>query len=287
MNKSRDVILVCSPHSGSACAPDEQIEALHEAGVRVVEVVPVSELPEERQGPRWAQRGVDGVIAAGGDGTVGTVATHIGDEKLTMGILPLGTANDVARSLGIPMELPLAALWIGRGQPISIDVGQVTDGQGRSRRFLHAATIGLNAEFARLATDVERRRRLGPFNYPASALEVLASGKSRPITLRLGSGELVEGPALQVAALNLPHLLGGTFDIALSDLGARDGKLAFLVVKNLLSVQRYDEVRARLETEEPEDVTVDGEIALQTPVDIELASARLQLWLHAGVANLE
>jgi diacylglycerol kinase (ATP) len=280
-------VLVCSPHSGSACAPEEQIAALHEAGVRVVEVVPVSDLPEEPQGARWAQLGVDAVIAAGGDGTVGTVATHIGEEKLTMGILPLGTANDVARSLAIPLELPLAALWIGRGQGISIDVGQVTDARGRRRRFLHAATVGLNAEFARLATDVERRQRLGPLTYPASALEVLAGHKARQIVLRLGDGEVVSGPALQIAALNLPHLLGGTFDIALSDLGARDGKLAFLVVRNLLSVQRYDQLRARLETDEPEDVTVDGELALQTPVDIELVAQGLKVWLHAGVANLE
>jgi diacylglycerol kinase family enzyme len=273
------VVLVCSPHSGSACPPEEIVAALDAAGVDVAETIPVSRLPEEPQGPRWQELGVRAVIGAGGDGTLGTVATHIDDSDLALGILPLGTANDTARSLDVPLDLPGAAAVIGAGYTSAIDVGEVTDDQGRRARFLHATTLGLNAEFARLATDVERRKRLGPLNYPASALAALANSRSRATVIRFDDGRIVEGPALQVGALNLPHLLGGTLDIQLPNVGPRDGQLTFLVVRGLLAIDRYQATSARIETETPDEVTIDGELMFHTPVQVALARRRLRVFV--------
>lgn len=276
------VVLVCSPHSGSACPPDEIVAALEAAGIRVAEVVPVTELPKELLGPDWVRRGIRTVIAAGGDGTLGSVATHIDDTELVLGILPLGTANDTARSLDVPLDLAEACALVAAGHTIGIDVGEISDDTGRRARFLHAATLGLNAEFARLATDVERRKRLGPLNYPASAFTALANSRSRAIVIRFDDGRVIEGPALQVGALNLPHLLGGTFDINLPNVDARDGKLTFLVVRNLLAVDRYEALSARIETASPDEVTIDGELAFHTPVNIGLAARRLRVYVPAA-----
>lgn len=273
------VILVCSPHSGSACPPDEIVAALGAAGVDVAEVIPVTDLPEQPLGPTWLARGIRAVIGAGGDGTLGTVATHIDDTDLTLGILALGTANDTARSLDIPLDLAGAVAVIAAGHSMGIDVGEISDDSGRRARFLHAATLGLNAEFARLATDVERRKRLGPLNYPASALTALANSRSRAIVIRFDDGTVIEGPALQVGALNLPHLLGGTFDINLPNVGPRNGQLTFLVVRGLLAVDRYEALSARIETETPDEVTVDGELAFHTPVRLGLAAKRLRVFV--------
>ena len=273
------VVLVCSPHSGSACPPEEIVAALEAAGITVAAVVPVSDLPDRPLGSEWHARGVRSVIGAGGDGTLGTVATHIDDTELNLGILPLGTANDTARSLDIPLDLAGAVATIAAGHTMGIDVGEIVDDTGRRARFLHAATLGLNAEFARLATDVERRKRLGPLNYPAAAFEAIANSRARATVLRFDDGRVIEGPALQVGALNLPHLLGGTFDINLPNVGPRDGHLTFLVVRGLLAVDRYEALSARIETETPDEVTIDGEIKFHTPVRLGLAARRLRVFV--------
>src|SRR5688500_2267981 len=99
------VVLLTSPHSGTARPPAEIAAALHEAGIGIDRIDAVTELPPEPQGERWRAAGATAVVAAGGDGTVGAAATHSGDADLVLGILPLGTANDTARSLEIPVDL--------------------------------------------------------------------------------------------------------------------------------------------------------------------------------------
>src|SRR5581483_6079034 len=94
------VLLVYSPHAGNAVATDGLKRMLAAAGITVGATMPVQELFEHQpQSTVWAQAGFRAVIAAGGDGTVGTVATHLQGSGLPMGIVPMGTANDVARSL--------------------------------------------------------------------------------------------------------------------------------------------------------------------------------------------
>ncbi|MEQ1502402.1 MAG: diacylglycerol kinase family protein [Myxococcota bacterium] len=257
-------------------------------GIEVADVVSVLDLPDEPQGAAWAERGIAAVVGAGGDGTLGTVATHLAGIELPLGILPLGTANDTARSLGIPLELEAAVAAFATGQILRMDVGEVVAPDGRSARFLHAATLGLNAEFARLATDVERRARLGPLNYPASALAALANTRSRSCTVRLDDGTVIEGPALQIAALNLPHMLGGTIDIDLPDIHPQDGLLTVLVVRNLLAIDRYATRRLWVDTtvgdgEAPDEVTLDGELLFTTPVEIRIADAAIPVVVPAAV----
>src|SRR5579885_1524521 len=78
--------------------------------------------------------------------------------------------------------------------------------------FLHALTLGLNVEFARLATDVARRQRLGSLNYPSSMLEALTHYQPIPVTVRLlgtdpndpQSETTITCEAVQVMAVNTP-----------------------------------------------------------------------------------
>src|SRR6185295_7135408 len=107
------VVLVISPHAGQAASEMTLVRSLAAAGLRVAEQVRVGDLDENRLlGAKWRAHGYQAVIAAGGDGTIGTVATQIAGTELPLGILPLGTSNDTARALSIPLDLDAASVFV-------------------------------------------------------------------------------------------------------------------------------------------------------------------------------
>lgn len=346
------VVLVLSSYSGHAhdTHPRELLEA---AGVRVALELPVSALDHvSPQGRSWQARGLVAAVAGGGDGTIAAVATQIAGTELALGILPLGTSNDVARSLGLPMDLERAADVIAAGAPRAVDAGlalpAVTEplalavGQDtasaarhaalaqRGAYFLHALTLGLNVEFARLATDVARRHRFGPLNYAASAIEAVAHAQGLPVTLQLSgvrhtsaaapqpdaAGNLrVTHHALQVAAVNLP-VFGGALNLRMPEVSDRDGLLDVVVFETLADldlkarvehwlaalrrlpeggepapepaeadlfslpgVLRYQAEQVVIETPQPVDVTLDGELRATTPMLVRVASRPLLVLL--------
>ena len=204
-------VLVTSAHAGRAQRRVDLLAHLAAAGVTVGDEISIGELYGLKpQGVAWRTAGYRAVIAAGGDGTVGTVATHVAGSDLPLGILPLGTANDVARSLHIPLDLPAAIATLVQGQVVAVDAGQVRPGLSRPRAlvvdpvervevlptpgaeeptpeegvyFLHAASLGLHAEFARLATDINVRRRWGPLTYAVAVAGSLLRLRVIPVTL--------------------------------------------------------------------------------------------------------
>jgi diacylglycerol kinase (ATP) len=91
--------------------------------------------------------GYDLVVAAGGDGTIGTIATELLGSKTTLAVLPLGSVMNIARSLGLPRELDLAAGVLSAGEVRSIDVGIARE----SRPFYEAGSVGMNAAMFREA----------------------------------------------------------------------------------------------------------------------------------------
>jgi len=95
----------------------------------------------------------DAVIAAGGDGTVRTVAAELIGTEIPLGILPFGTRNHFARDLGIPMALEQAAAMIAPARSRMVDAGEVN-----GRMFLNNTSIGI---YPYLVLDRERRRKTG------------------------------------------------------------------------------------------------------------------------------
>jgi len=190
------VVLVVSPHAGQAASEVTPAQALAAAGVTVGEQILVSDLDDHHPlGAQWRARGYHAVVAAGGDGTIGTVATQIVGSGLPLGILPFGTSNDTARAVGIPLDLDAASVVVAQGIPTPITVGHmvplphggsralthtVVPAQGKV--FLHVLTLGLNVAFARLATDVAQRQRWGKLTYAAAAIEALT--KFEPVPTR-------------------------------------------------------------------------------------------------------
>lgn len=267
------VALIASPHAGSA--RDSHPQALLErAGVSVALSLPVNALDiREPQGQRWREAGCVAAVAAGGDGTVGAVATHAVSADLPLGVLPLGTANDVARALNIPLAPEAAAAVIASGELRAIDAGQAIPSQTQPRAsaqqapqraaptagaalvdalndapgarggayFLHALTLGLNVEFARLATDAEQRRLWGRLTYIASAIESLERLHPISVTLRFAglAGAANDDPdaiietqlkTALLTAINLP-VFGGRLGLRVPGVQTNDRLLDFIVIE--------------------------------------------------------
>lgn len=94
------------------------------------------------------------VVVAGGDGTVGEVAKGLLRAPIPLGIIPIGTYNNIARSLSIPTDLVAACQVIATGQIKSIDVGQANN----EHYFFEAAGVGLDAALFPIGEEIKGGR---------------------------------------------------------------------------------------------------------------------------------
>ena len=127
-------------------------------------------------GALWHDRAYDLVIAAGGDGTIGSVATQLAGSGVPLAILPLGTANDVARSLHMPMDVEEACVAIAGALPMDIDVGQVMPGLTAPLAYSAEA----RADAARPASHRQRRGLFPPRGDAWAECRICAPGNGLP-----------------------------------------------------------------------------------------------------------
>ncbi|MCG7393355.1 lipid kinase [Microvirga sp. ACRRW] len=219
---------------------------------------------------------VDCAVVGGGDGTLNAAAFGVIEAGLPLGILPLGTANDLARTLGVPFDLDGAAQIIADGHTRKIDLG-VVNGQP----FFNVASIGLSAELAqKLTRDI--KRRFGRLGYALVAMNVLAHAKPFRATI-MSETETARVKTLQIAVGNGRFYGGGNAvekDAAIDDQHLdlyslefeRAWKLAFMARSFRYGEHgAWSEVRAiraqefDIRTRRPRPVNADGEIVTQTP----------------------
>ncbi|MBD2503877.1 lipid kinase [Anabaena azotica] len=145
---------------------------------------------------------VDLVIVGGGDGTLNAVVDALVETQLPLGILPLGTANDLARTLGISNSLPEACKTIAQGELRRIDLGWVN-----GKHFFNVASLGLSVKITRRLTK-EFKRRWGVLAYAVTALQVI--WKSRPFTAEIRTKDRVfRAKTVQIAVGNGRYYGGG------------------------------------------------------------------------------
>ncbi len=267
----RHALMIASPHMyAEQLSIDAARLFLRRQNIIIKQVHSVNALDgQPPMAAKWLAEGIDLVIAAGGDGTIGAAATHLAQSDLPLGILPLGTSNDFARALRMPLELAEACQVIAAGQTISVDLGRAQpaittphalqeaaaqetgeavpgDKSGAYSFFTHALTLGLNVAFAQLATDTAMRQRFGRFTYPLAALETLSAAQPFECTLRFSSPTCALAPeetendieagqpyhyqALQVAVINSP-IFGGPLELALAGVELHDHLLDILIVE--------------------------------------------------------
>ena len=301
-SSGRGPIVIWNPASGRKVGIQTNVD-LDEAGVRAlfaaagleIELCSTASEDDAVAIVRRAVEAGDGrpIVAAGGDGTFRVVAGALLDargEPATLpplGILPLGSVMNVARSLGIPRELEGAVDVIAEGTVRSIDVGEVL-GWGP---FFEAVAVGLHAELFAEAAALDAGDARAPFRAIRTAL---AYRPSR-LSLELDEGRTVRTRALVTSISNGPFA-GFGFTVAP---GARldDGKLDVRVferfsrwelVRHFWSIaagrRRYEprvrtlrSATVRLRGASPLRVRADGEDVGMTPVEVRVRPGALRV----------
>lgn len=155
------ILLIVNAHSRRG---DTDLSAATAILERAGHAVTVERVPKSRFAAdliRSRAGDFDAIVLGGGDGTPHSAAPALVEAGLPVGLIPLGTCNDLAHSLGIPADMEGAAAVIAAGETAAIDVGEVN-----GTLFFNVAHIGFGSI---LHVKKKMKRRLGPLAYAVAA----------------------------------------------------------------------------------------------------------------------
>ncbi|MEQ8457518.1 MAG: YegS/Rv2252/BmrU family lipid kinase [Sandaracinaceae bacterium] len=221
-----DTWVLANPNAGSAEAADELRHAAEARGWRWVACEGASDGAGHAR--EACERGIARVFAAGGDGTVHTIAGGLleGGGGPVLGVLPLGTGNDLARSLGLGVE-PLAALEeLEQGRTRRIDVGRFTSDEA-VRWLINVSAWGFAGEVDQVIEE-ETKRNWGTLAYVGGALEVLGDLPLYDVQLFVGGALVEQARCVGVTLANARTCGGGVVVAPTADL--EDGLLDVTLV---------------------------------------------------------
>lgn len=139
---------------------------------------------------------VDAVVVGGGDGTLVTAIEGLIETKLPLVILPLGTFNELARTLGVPTDPAAVAALVDEGVPLQLDVGRVN-----GVPYFNEASVGLSTRIARLQTH-DVKQRLGMLAIPVTTLRALRSSRPMHLEIEDETGSVRRVRAVQLTVSN-------------------------------------------------------------------------------------
>jgi diacylglycerol kinase (ATP) len=287
----RPALLIANPHSRHGEAKQRQaLEALERHGIAVTHA---DWQPENLTRIIAAEAAaVRAVIVAGGDGTLNAAAQGLIDTGLPLGILPMGTANDLARTLAIPTDLDAAARIIAEGRLRRIDIGMAN-----GIPFFNVASVGFGVDLTRALTR-DSKRRWGTLGYGIAALRALR--RMRPFTAHITEGDEVHVSRTVHLAVGNGRHYGGGMTIA-GDADIDDHRLdvfslevsSFWKLIRLLPALRsgrhdaWTEIRTlagkeiEVRTRRSRSVNLDGEIRTRTPVRFTVQPSAVNVYAPA------
>ena len=238
-----------------------------------------------------AQEGFDYVAACGGDGTVNEVVNGLARQayRPVLGIIPAGTTNDLARALGIPLQIEEAAKTVALRHQIPFDLGQI----GNERFFVNIAACGKLTELT-YEVPSKMKTMLGYMAYYMKGLELLP--RLRPIHLKVESdSQDYDGQVMLCLITNSRHV-AGFHDVAPNAL-VNDGLFDIIIVKrtNLGELIRLVSAALRgehladerviyfqaselhLSSKEPIDLNIDGEYGGRLPHSVQVRASHLSV----------
>lgn len=253
---------------------------LKEAGVEIVSAHPVRNPKELRPTIRRVlEQGVPMVVVGGGDGTLSSVVDDFVSHDAVFALLPLGTANSFARTLGIPLDLDGAIRVIATGVRKRIDLGMI-DGD----YFANAASIGMSPLIAETVPH-NLKRYLGRLGYMSWASWVF--WRFRPFRLTVGNEtidavevriangrfhggtELIEDAAVDSGDIVVQAVLGNARHRLIWSWAASILKLR----ARKQTLREFRGVELRVATDPPLPISIDGEVLARTPVTARVAKA--------------
>jgi len=229
------------------------------------------------------------ITAVGGDGTVLEVANGLIGSKVPLGIIPLGSGNDLSRGLGIPSTIDGALSNLMKSRPQSIDIGLI----GGNCYFLNVASIGFDAEIVK---DLEGIRRWipGKAAYYFSAFHKLLTYRPKTVKLKMDQQERVE-KILLLAICNGSYYGGG---MKVNPKGSfTDGYLDLILIRPLskikfillfqkfvkgehLALPYVEHLKCKeLEIKSDEELVIngDGEIIASTPAQLSIRHLAIEV----------
>jgi YegS/Rv2252/BmrU family lipid kinase len=293
MDAPRQFFLVVSPTSGGGAAKRDApdlIQRLRSAGAEV-EAEFTESLDHGRRLATEAARTGKTVVAVGGDGLINSVVNGLATVPDAIGgLLPYGTANDLARELGITKRNAIEVLLDGFNRPIDL-------GYAAGKYFTCIASVGFDSTV--IETMMQTSHIKGRFVWPYSVLKSLITWKPLRFTVQ-SNGETVSFEGFSVAAANGKcfgsgmHLApdakldDGLFDVVII---ATRSRLEFLRWSPFIfngghlrcrAVKVWRTNRLTVDTATPFLVYAGGEVLAPTPLEIELRPAALRMLTPAS-----
>jgi YegS/Rv2252/BmrU family lipid kinase len=272
MSRRALLLVNCKARRGEGCRA-EVVERLTKHGF---ELVTLDADAPPGEAIRLHAASVDLIVIGGGDGTLNAAADALAEVGKPVGIIPLGTANDLARTLTIPTGLEAACQIIAEGRTRRIDLGRVN-----GKPFFNAASIGLSVAVTRRLSK-ESKGRFGAFAYVAAAVRAVGAGRpfraeitcdgevhrARTVQITVGSGRHYGG-GLTVAEDAAPD--DARLDVYSLEVGHWLGLLPLLPAlwngrwAGRRNVRMLRGQRVEVRTHRPRAVNADGEVVTQTP----------------------
>lgn len=264
------------------------LELLHEAALEVVEVAS-DDHSRLRQAIDEHRGAFDRVVVGGGDGTLNALADALVELRVPVGVLPMGTANDLARTLELPSDLAAAAAVIIRGRTRRIDLGCIN-----GKHFFNVASLGLSTQVARELTR-ETKRRWGVLGYPLALWRALHKRRSfhaeircdqerrrlRSIQIWIGNGRYFGGGVTIAADARIDD---GMLDLV--SLTPRHFWQLMLSAPQLLWGHHQDQrlrhwrgTEIEVRTRRPMPINTDGEVTTQTPAQVRVVPRAISVYV--------
>ena len=230
------VLLVSNAHAGSVSARAKEVISKALSADFKLEVTDTARRSHASELARDAvDRGFDAVVAFGGDGTINEVAQGLVDTDVALGILPGGTTNVMARSLGIPSQpidaTAFVAAHLRADQKRRVPVGRVGD-----RYFVFSMGMGLDAEVVRRAeVNPEGKRRFGQWLWVKNAFNAgLTEYRNREPVITMEVGGVEPSRGITVVCCNArPFTYFKRFPVDVCPQARLDAGLDFLSVGKL------------------------------------------------------
>ena len=231
----------------------------------------------ERFAREAVRDGADLVVAAGGDGTLNEVLNGLSEDfdKARLGLIPLGTGNDFARSIGVPNDLQGALAVLLEGTVRSLDVARATIGE-TCRCFINMSAGGFSGEVSERASDA--KDSWGPLAYMRGAIGALPEMKGFLTTITLNGAETLRLETFNIVLANGRYVASGIpaaptavlddglLDVVISPLTTLP-QLAVLIPQVLLGLHLDSDLllfrratRVEIECDPPMAFNVDGEL---------------------------
>ncbi|KAF3302682.1 YegS/Rv2252/BmrU family lipid kinase [Carnobacterium sp. PL12RED10] len=299
VEKMSKVMLIINPSSGKGAGKEIQSD-LEKALYTSFDDVETKFTEGEGDAKNWAREasgeGCEAVVVVGGDGTVNEGISGIAetDSTIKFGFVPLGTANDLARALGISLKPQEAAKDLANFKTRKIDIAEIND-----QYFCNVAAIG-SIPTAVMETSSEEKSKFGFFAYVRDSMRAVLKDDQYTYKLVLDDDEEIE-ISTKVLVIALTNSVG-SFENMIAGATPDDGLLHIMTLKdeNLLAelpgmlqelnggyiseannmiTYNVKKVAISVINEDADEVKVniDGEVGPALPIDIEVLPSHVEV----------